>query len=102
LFFSPHQTLELQAVRMLAMCAGFFVLGHTRRWHFSRVPFHLLFGLLISSLLLIFLDARWLVLAVGCAALGAAVAIGYVLSAYYSMLSPERQGGMLGVHEALL
>jgi MFS family permease len=102
LSLSPSQLMALQAVRMGAMFATFGIMGRLSGWHFRRLPFHLMFlGLLVSLGLLAF-NMTWGAYALCFAVFGCAASIGYVLSAYYSMLSPHRKGGMLGIHEALL
>lgn len=91
----------LHALRFTAMLATFAVMGHSVRWHFSPVPYHISYGLLIAMLLLTSMIGRPALLALPFIGVGVALGMAYTLSIYYSTLQEEK-GSNLGFHEALL
>lgn len=100
--WGPRRISLLQGCRIGAMLAAFGLMGITRGWHFRRAPYHACFGLMLLGIGAIAASGQLAFSLVAFIGLGAATGMAYVLSAYYSMLSPAGRGSMLGIHEALL
>lgn len=97
----PETISTLHVLRFAAMLATFAAMGRGARWHFSPVPYHISYGLLIAMLLLTAIPAGPGMLALPFIGVGVALGMAYMLSIYYSTLEAEK-GANLGFHEALL
>ena len=92
----------LHGLRMGGMLLTFALMSLTARWHFRQWPVNLCFGLmLVMMALTAAAPAAWAFLA-PFAIFGVTTGIAYGLSAYYSLLSPESRGAVVGIHEAFL
>lgn len=97
----PETISLLHVLRFAAMLATFALMGRSTRWHFSPVPYHVSYGLLVATLLLTATLGGPGLLALPFVGVGVALGMAYMLSIYYSTLEAEK-GANLGFHEALL
>jgi MFS family permease len=92
----------LHVVRMLAQVVTFFILAHTRLWHYRRWPTAACIITFVAGLVLAGLTYSYWVYFAGFILLGVGTGIGYTLSIYYSLALLRTKGLGSGMQESLI